>query len=173
MQITIVLANSLPPWSTDGDLWYLAAKKLAQDSCKVTCLASASDTGIAHLMALPDRGVELLFAEHSESILEKLQRKLRATQTPSRFRAFSDSKPDLVIVWGYTPIDGLPWMKFCRNVNLQYSTVIEANSSIWWPEDGEADLVHNLLSGAERVFFFSAANRRLLELQLARPIDHA
>jgi hypothetical protein len=62
-------------------------------------------------------------------------------------------------------------MEFCQNEAVRYSTVIETNSSIWWPSDSQADLLHHLLSGAERVFFFASANRCQLELQLARPLD--
>jgi glycosyltransferase involved in cell wall biosynthesis len=172
-RITIVLASSLPPWSTDADLWHKTARQLAQDGCDVTCLAAGTDTAVAHLNALAERGVQTLFAERSEGFFDKLRRKLLKAQIPRVFRALTDFKPDLVLIWGLTPIDGLPWMDFCRNMSLRYSAVVETNSSIWWPDDSQADFMYALFSRAERVFFFSAANRDQLEMQLAQPIDRA
>jgi glycosyltransferase involved in cell wall biosynthesis len=173
MRIMMVFASRLPQWSSSADLWHLAACRLIQNGSKVACLVPAADSGLAHLASLRDQGVDVLFWDRSQTLLEKLRRKVDSNQLSKSLRAAVEWKPDLVLIWSSTPIDGLDWIEFCQKAKLPYSTAIEANSPLWWPEDDLADSMYKLFSGAEQIFLFSGPNKRQLELQLACPLESA
>jgi glycosyltransferase involved in cell wall biosynthesis len=84
-----------------------------------------------------------------------------------------ERKPDLVVISQGGPWDGLGWMRACRSLGLKYCPIVHANSEIWWPEDVWRDDIVGGLPAAQRVFFVSKANRRLMETQCGFPLENA
>jgi glycosyltransferase involved in cell wall biosynthesis len=82
-------------------------------------------------------------------------------------------KPDLVVISQGGPWDGVAWMLTCRELGLPYCGIVQSNSELWWPGNGDFDEIQQAISSAQRIFFVSHANHLLMEKQCAMRLPNA
>jgi len=165
------------PWGGSEQLWSDTALRLRDHGHSVFASVFRWPTRPSRLDDLARAGVHLSFRPLRPDLRDRVALKL-ARRLP-RFRDFSHagwlkrSAPDLLVISQGGPWDGVPWMTLSRRLGLPYCSVVQANSELWWPGDSRLPEIRDALHGAQRVFFVSRANRRLMELQCGAALPNA
>jgi glycosyltransferase involved in cell wall biosynthesis len=125
-----------------------------------------------------DEGVEVIFRQTRKPLAGRLMEKIvqRLAPRPIDYESMLWLKrmsPDLVVISQGGPWDGLSWMTACLDLGLKYCPIVHANSETWWPIDEWRDTIMGTYPFAERVFFVSEANRRLMELQCGMRFENS
>jgi glycosyltransferase involved in cell wall biosynthesis len=129
------------------------------------------------LAKLAAAGVELMFRPRRKGVPERLVNKVikRISSSPidPQGTAWLKRKsPDLVMISQGGPWDGLPWMTACERLGLRYCAIVQAHSETWWPPDAWLADIRRGYGSAERAFFVSRANHKLMEMQCGMPLEN-
>lgn len=177
-RIAFVSTMAGSPWGGSEELWARTATYLHRQGLEVGMSVYGWPDRPPQVQALLDSGITADFRPLELSvplrIVEKILKRFAPTPIPrGSVKWLKEWKPDLVVISQGGPWDGLGWMRVCRSLGLKYCPVIHANSEIWWPVDPWRDDITGGLPAAERIFFVSKANRRLMEVQCGFPLDNA
>lgn len=177
-KIAFVSTMAGSPWGGSEELWARTASRLQGNGADVAMSVYAWPERPSQVQALLDSGITADFRPLELSVpmrvVEKVLKRLAPTPIPrGSVRWLKEQRPDLVVISQGGPWDGLGWMRVCRSLGLKYCTVIHANSEIWWPVDPWRDDIETGLPAAERIFFVSKANRRLMEVQCGFSLGNA
>ncbi len=165
------------PWGGSEQLWSDTALRLRDRQHHVAASVFGWPTRPPRLADLARAGVELSFRPLRPTLSDRIALKL-ARRIP-RFRDYSHvawlkrSRPDLLVISQGGPWDGVPWMTLSQRLGIPYCSIIQAHSELWWPADSRLAEIRAGLLGAERVFFVSQSNRRLMELQCGTALTNA
>jgi glycosyltransferase involved in cell wall biosynthesis len=165
-------------WGGSEQLWSDTALELRRRGHHVSASVLRWPTRPAPLDELARHGVPVAFRRRRPHWLGRaLQKCLR--QSSSGALQFSHrwwlrrSAADLIVISQGGPWDGVPWMLACRERGVPYCGIVQANSELWWPLDRHLDGIRAATAGAQRMYFVSHANRRLMELQCGAPLGNA
>jgi glycosyltransferase involved in cell wall biosynthesis len=177
-KIAFVSTMAGGPWGGSEELWSRTASHLRKAGLDVCMSVHGWPQRPPQVQALLDQGVDADFRPlklpAAKRLLEKLLKRRKPVPIPRASLAWLENqRPDLVVISQGGPWDGLGWMRACRDLGLKYCPIVHANSEIWWPVDVWRDDIAGGLPAAERVFFVSKANRRLMELQCGFPLENA
>lgn len=169
-KIAFVSTMAGSPWGGSEELWCRTAMRLRDTGHEVAASVyqwPERPEAVAKLIAAGvDVGFRPLKPSAAGRLMRKLERRFFPTPIPREsMNWLRKQSPDLVVISQGGPWEALSWMSACRELGLKYCPVIHANSEIWWPVDKWREDIVNGFPAAERVFFVSQANRRLMELQ--------
>lgn len=166
------------PWGGSEHLWSETAEHLRAAGHRVAASVLRWPEHPAPVTELIGKGVDVAFrAQRGDFTRRFLGRVLPSLR--NRELGFTERRwlrrtaPDLVLISQGGPWDGIPWMLTCRELRIPYCAVVHANSPLWWPPDDRLDAIRAAVAGAERIFFVSRANHRLMELQCGMRFPHA
>jgi Glycosyltransferase len=165
------------PWGGSEQLWSDAALRLREHGHEVVASVFRWPSRPPRLDDLSRAGVQLAFRSLRPNLRDRVALKL--AKRIHRFRDFSHAAwlkrhaPDLLVVSQGGPWDGVPWMSLCRRLQIPYCAIVQANSELWWPADAHLPAIRTALQEAQRLFFVSEANRRLMELQCGTALRNA
>jgi len=178
MRFAFISAMAGSPWGGSEELWSQAALRLIQNGCPVA--ASVARWPVLHrnLKALQDAGAVLDRRSRGAFLWQRgiaqLVRQPWATIAKrGARRRLSRMSPDFVCISQGAASDGLPWMLACREANVPYVVIAQANAEHFWPSEADAALLAVGYRSARASFFVSQRNRELLEDQIAEALPNA
>ncbi len=167
------------PWGGSEELWGRTAEELVRRGVRVQASVHAWDPPPAAYDRLRKAGVEirerrLRPPSLAEKILTKAGLRPRKESDRDQMAAWlADGRPNLVCFADPAVVCRADWRLLCTEAGLRYVNLSQANSEIFWPDDREAEARFRAVSGAEKAFFVSEANRRLFEDQTGHRLNNA
>ncbi len=166
------------PWGGSEQLWSETALRLRQLGHEVHASVLQWPVRPEAVAELRRRDVRVAFRPRRRHLFGRFVQKglFRIWPGPIEVNQrwwLRRTEADLVVISQGGPWDGLSWMLASRTLGRPYCSVIQANSELWWPLDDWLDRIHDAVADAERIFFVSDANRRLMELQCGRSVPNA
>lgn len=157
-------------WGGSENLWSETALRLRQQRYQVVASVLQWPARPAALTELERCGVALAFRPRRRHYFGRALQKCLDRLSPGDLELpqrwwLDRSAPDLMVISQGGPWDGVPWMLACHSRGIPYCSIVHANSELWWPLDTRLDDIRTALTGAQRVFFVSQANRQLMERQ--------
>ena len=172
MKLAFVSTMSNVPWGGSEELWAGAAARLADSGHDVSSLVTRWPSTPAGIESLRARRVRIEHFPRSGPVGRALSR-LSGRQRGAPYRRFLGKiKPAFVVVSQGGTGDGVNCMLECAERGIPYAPIVQANSELWWPEDGVRNLWIRAYRGARRIFFVSHNNAELLECQLGLRLDN-
>ncbi len=179
MRIAFVSTMEGTPWGGSEELWSQAAQHLASKNHQVFVSVHGFATIPRQIHALQNAGIHCHF--RSKTGVSRAKRFYHALtssiewrrQRWERQRWLRRIKPQLVCISDGAISGGLSWMQDCRELNVPYVSVGQANFEGWWPADKAATELREAFSNATRCFFVSQANLELFENQIAMRLPNA
>jgi glycosyltransferase involved in cell wall biosynthesis len=162
------------PWGGSEELWSRAALLLRQQGHEVTFNCLTTPRPAAPLQRLIDAGA----TPHFRSRL-RLGRSLRQTLEKLKLLRFKflrwlrQSKPDFVVISFSGHTDDPQIANTCRMLGIRYAILLQLASPYEWIHPSSLPDFRSAYSHAERCFFVSAANRDIMEANLAMDLSHA
>jgi glycosyltransferase involved in cell wall biosynthesis len=149
-------------WGGSEELWSLSAVDLLSKGHNVSSLVIEKNTNHKRLELFKKLGGKLIFIPKKSGLRSILCSKINC-HLPNiwvllyiyRF------KPDIIVISQGYAYEGIYWMKLCSMLKLKYTTIIHANSEIWWPQDNELTEIGIVYKSALKIFFVSKSNRDL------------
>ena len=177
MRFVFISTMSGHRWGGSEELWSQAALRLHEEGHEVSASVVWWPQLSPNVLALKERGIKLS--------VRKLPRHhaapLRAWHTLKRQFNFEAEtakwlrrqRPDLIVVSQGGNLDGLECMKFCREANLPFVSIVQCNYEEWWPADDTWREMVAVYRAAKQVFCVSRHNLELLENQIGEPLPQA
>jgi glycosyltransferase involved in cell wall biosynthesis len=128
------------------------------------------------VLALAERGIEVIV--QPSPLLRwpvRLWRKLKQCLglKVSDFEWLRRQGSDLVVISQGCNFDGLPWMTYCKAMNLPFAAIIQSNSEMYWPDDERGAEMAAAYRAARKVFCVSHHNLELLCRQIGESLSNA
>jgi glycosyltransferase involved in cell wall biosynthesis len=179
LQKKIVFVSTMggAPWAACEELWSRTALELLAEGFAVSASLLAWSPPHPRVCSLVDRGIDVRFRPRVPPLSKRAWRALTAPEHSfdalALQRLIKAKSPDLVVVSDggvFPPIDLL---ELCIAGRLPFVTIGHANCDFWWPTDQVAERYRLAFSAAQRCYFVSEANRRLLEKQIGGELPNA
>jgi glycosyltransferase involved in cell wall biosynthesis len=182
MQILFVSSMESFPWGGSEELWSRATLRLVEQGHAVAASVKGWPDLHPRVVALKHAGVTV-YPRVPVSVTPPTLRSRIAwrlfgkaiSPTPrDQFLTLLDTfRPDLVCVSQGNVLDGLGYLERCRERNVPYVILSQANAESVWPNDEVSERLFQVYGGAKSSYFVSAANLQLLELQLGSKVPNA
>jgi glycosyltransferase involved in cell wall biosynthesis len=173
-----VFISTMPgaPWGGSEELWSQAALRLRGEGHEVAASVVWWRQLSPRVTVLAERGIGLFFQPPAPASLpvrvwRKMVRRMGGHQ--SEFKWLRRQKPDLVVISPGGHLNGLEWMKFCRDAGLPFVAIVQCNAENWWPTDEEGREMAKAYRAAKKVFCVSRHNLELLERQIGESLANA
>ncbi len=164
-------------WGGSEELWSRTALRLRAIGHEVFASLFAWPVEPDPVNKLISAGVDVSFRARQHGVAGRLLEKCIQHVVPSPIEHGSMTwlqrqAPDLVVISQGWPWEGIPWMHACKELGLGYCPIIHAHGEHWWPPDEWLDDIRNAYGTAERVFFVSRANLKIMEMQCGMRFPH-
>jgi glycosyltransferase involved in cell wall biosynthesis len=183
MKIAFVSTLAAHQWGGSELLWSEAASHLAQQGEAVYANICGGTERVAGVAMLAQAGVKInerrirLGPDHLRPVVRTMAIALgpviRHTSRYAFARWLARVRPELICVSNAWIGDDQHLLKLCLKSGTPYAIIVQSNSEHMWPDDVEAQKLAEIYGKAQRVYFVSEANRRLLERQLAVELTNA
>lgn len=179
MKFAFVSTMASVPWGGSEMLWSEAAQHLAVMGHQVYASVAKwpqTPKRISELQA--DFGIRIWERAQRSSILKRgLNRVFEAGRkknilTPGN-QWLKHIKPDLVCISSGNATEGLPWMEASESLGIPYIFIAQAHVEFLWPSDEYLEQFRDLFDKAEKCFFVSYGNLKLLETQIAHTLTNS
>jgi glycosyltransferase involved in cell wall biosynthesis len=162
-------------WGGSEELWSQAALRLNKSGKQVIASLSYWPVLAPKVVELRNQGIPLSFRQvSSRSLLNRIKQKvLFRGKDMEAIKWLSEHKPDLVVISQGDNIEGLGWMENCRELNLPYAVIVQANNDSWWPPQELGARMAQAYLGAKKVFCVSQHNLELLQCQVGESLNNA
>lgn len=179
MRFAFVSTMTGGPWGGSEVLWHNSAQALARAGEDVSvAYPKWPETPAAIQRLREESGAEVWEYPRWIELWEKAARRARAGAALGlasllKSRWLRSVRPTLVCVSSGQALEGIEWMRVCSAQGVPFVTLAQAHAEFLWPSDDEARLARDLFDGAERCFFVSEGNRRLVRTQLATDLSNS
>lgn len=169
-KVAFVTSMAGEPWGGSEELWSLTALRLRSMGHSVAASVFEWPSRPSQVTELITAGVGVAFRTRTKNLAGRLLERSIQRISPSPLDHESmawlqKSAPDLLVLSQGGPWEGISWMQACRDLGIRYCAIIHSNSEAWWPADERRDGILTGYGSAERVFFVSNANKRLMEME--------
>jgi glycosyltransferase involved in cell wall biosynthesis len=178
-------------WGGCEELWSRTALELAAQGFAVSASVREWSPPHSRILNLIEGGVEVWFRpqphpvwrhawrvlaapnqmwKHAWRLFTKPQQTATTTEVE---RLLAARRPGLVVIsdaGAFPPIDLL---ELCVDRRLPFVTIHHANTEAWWVDDDPAERYRVALAAAQRCYFVSKANQRLIEKQIGCELSNA
>jgi glycosyltransferase involved in cell wall biosynthesis len=176
MRFAFITTMSHLPWGGSEELWSQTALRLQREGHDVGASVVWWPRLSPRVTALAEQGIELFTKPPSrDSLAVKVWRRIlrRSGGIRPAFEWLRRQKPDLVVISQGGNVDGLEWMKFCRDAGLPFVAIVHCNTEGWWPRDDEGIKMARAYRAARKVLCVSHHNLELLEYQVGVSLPNA
>jgi glycosyltransferase involved in cell wall biosynthesis len=164
-------------WGGSEELWSRTAAILAAEGHAVS--ASVREWRPLHprVLALRGAGVDVSVRPLRLTAAERLWRRAtfnRHGGIAAHVRKLLVAKmPSLLVISNGTALPPIELLELCASRRVPFVTIGLANQEGWWPEDDDARRYRAALPAADRCYFISKANLRLVEKQIGMRLPNA
>ena len=165
------------PWGGSEILWSETAGRLLESGHTVMSCVPWWPELAAPLSGLRQRGVILERYGRPATLWQRGYRKLSrpffgAIDNSASWKRVLGFRPDIVCISHGGTACGLEWMLKCREANIPYVSICQANFEGWWPSDERAEQVRKAYRGCLKAYFVSNRNKQLFESQIGESLEH-
>ena len=176
-KVVFVSTRAGAAWGGSEALWSQTALRLRDRGHEVSAAAFSRPVEPAPVHKLVAAGVDIAIRGQQQGMAGRLLEKCIQQVAPSPIDHASMAwlqrqSPDLVVISQGWPWEGIPWMHACKELGLGYCPIVHAHGEHWWPPDEWLEGIRDGYCAAERVFFVSHANLRLMERQCGMRFPH-
>jgi len=172
-KITFVSVMSGSPWGGSEQLWSETATRLSAKGHRITASVHHWPQMSPAVGRLKE-ACRVYERKDSPRLLDVFLRKFGQDPNLWAIRHFLKSQePELVVISCGGFSDDLSWCEACQSVKVPYVLVAQAVAEMWWPSDPQAAVIRRAYEGAQKVYFVSDGNRRLVERMLGTGIPNA
>jgi glycosyltransferase involved in cell wall biosynthesis len=164
-------------WGGSEELWSQTALRLSEEGYSVSVSVFETTKQHPRIVNLLDRGVQVRFRPASDSLRERVWRKI--TGQPANLnvlelqRSVAAHPPSLVVFSDGGSFSPLDLLELCTSLGIPFVTIAQANVDWHWPIDELAARYRTAFSAALRCYFVSEGNLRLAEKQIASELLNA
>lgn len=164
-------------WGGSEELWSQSALNLVAQGFEVTASVPGFLPLHHRLEALRGGGIDVRPRVSQYRVWKRVRRRLtfkRDTYMIAEVRELIDTNsPSLIVFSDGCAISPVELLELCHARRVPFTTIGQANTEIWWPEDGLAERYRQVLPAASRCYFVSKANWRLFEKQIGCKLFNA
>jgi glycosyltransferase involved in cell wall biosynthesis len=164
-------------WGGSEELWSRTALDLVTQGFRVSASVRKWSPPHRRMLDLVERGVEVWFRPDSYPLWRQAWRKLTAphknTTTLQVQRLLTARPADVVVLSGGGPFPSIDFLELCVSRQLPFVTIAQANADVDWIDDALAERYRVALATAQRCYFVSRANLRLVEKQIGSDLSNA
>ena len=164
-------------WGGSEELWSRTALDLVTQGFRVFASVRKWSPPDRRVLDLVERGVEVWFRPDFYPLGRKVWHKLTASHkstTMLQVQRFLTARPsDVVVFSSGGPFPSIDFIELCVSKRLPFVTIAQANADIDWIEDALAERYRVALATAQRCYFVSRANLRLVEKQIGYELSNA
>jgi glycosyltransferase involved in cell wall biosynthesis len=189
--ICFVSVNFGASWGGCDELWSRTAVELVSRGFRVSASVREWPSPHPRILNLIESGVEVWFRPQPSPVWKHAWRLLTAPHQISKHawrllaapqktattteveRLLAARRPRLIVISEAGAFPLIDLLELCVDKQLPFVTIHQANSDAWWVDDHRAGRYRVALSAAQRCFFVSKANQRLLEKQLGYELSNA
>lgn len=178
MKKILFISDIGSPWGGSEELWSKAALILKKEGYNV--YASIGWHGSIHpnVIQLKKAGISVIFRN---STLRTFIRKLAEYKNNSILKKYrtdiekniDKTLPDLIIFSQSHIFSAWQSMLYAKRKGIKYGVVTQLNSELSWANDNNYKTIRKAFLNADKCFFVSKGNLRLLEMQLAFALPNA
>jgi glycosyltransferase involved in cell wall biosynthesis len=165
------------PWGGSEELWWEAAMRMRKAGISVSACLRALPPRHSKIQQLMDADVVVLQQHPTVPIWRRALRYLmRKRTTPAGLELeawLSKQRPTLVVLNAHFVAPEPEVMDILIRNDLPFITILHANADHFWPSDEEAQIVRSYMDQAQKNYFVSQANMRLMNRQYGLDISKA